>query len=609
MTDKSRAWMRNAAGALVVIVLCLFALPVEVNAQSRKRVLMFFSLRQDSPIYASVQKSLVTPLREKLNGQLDDYTEYIDEPRFSDPNYQAALREFISHKYAGQRFDLIITVQRSALTFATQFAEELFPNTPVVFIAGKGLETENERPRTNFTGVLYKVDLKPTLENALQIQPDLRQVYVITGAANFDKHYEQGAREQFREFERRIAFTYSSGRSVDEVVADVKRLPPNSAIYQITMTEDRLGNRFGSGEALTQIAQQARVPIYSFKDTDMGKGILGGTLLSYDRMFELAVPVTLRVLNGEPADAIPVLEIFPSVTEFDWRQLRRFGFSEASLPAGSVVQFREPTFWERYRWRIVGAFSVMLLQAVLIGVLLIEHKRRWRASQKLRDLATRLISLQDEEHRRIAGELHDGLGQSLSIIRNRATLCKEDIADPESAAEQLDEISEAAVSAIEEVRQIAHNLRPYELDRLGLTAAVQSMIARVSEVTEIQVSADLDQIDGLLSSAAETSIYRIVQEALNNVIKHADASEVRVAIKHLGPDVVVSVHDNGRGINRNNGNGKNGDGFGLQSISERARMFGGDYSLVSQPERGTLMTVRVAINNRKNGQQNSHSDR
>lgn len=593
--------MRNAAGPLVVILLCLFSLTVEANARSQKRVLLFFSLRQDSPIYQSVQKSLVTPLRDKLNGQLDDYTEYIEEQRFSDPNYQAALKEFISHKYAGQRFDLIITVQRSALTFATLYADELFPNTPVVFIAGKGLETENERPRPNFTGVLYKVDLRSTLENALKLQPNLKHVYVITGAATFDKHYEQGAREQFREFEGRIAFSYSSGRSVDEVVADVQRLPPNSAIYQMTMNEDRFGYRFGAGEALAQIAQQANVPIYSFKETEMGKGILGGTLLSYDKMFELAVPSALRVLNGERADAVPVIEIFPSVTEFDWRQLRRFGFSEATLPAGSIVQFREPTFWERYKWRIVGALTIILLQALLIGVLLVERKRRWRTSQKLRNLATRLISLQDEEHRRIAGELHDGLGQSLSIIRNRATLCKEDIADPESAAEQLDEISQAAVSAIEEVRQIAHNLRPYELDRLGLTAAVQSMIARVSEVTEMQVSADLDQIDGLLSSEAETSIYRIVQEGLNNIIKHADASEARVAIKLLGPDLVVSVHDNGCGINGNHGNGKNGNGFGLQSISERARMFGGDYSLVSEADRGTLMTVRVAINNRKNG--------
>lgn len=590
------------SSAIVLVTILLFVWPVTVRAESRKRVLIFFSLRQDSPIYASAQKMLVTPLRQSLNGQLDDYTEYIDEPRFSDPTYRAALKDFITQKYAGQRFDLIITIQRAALTFATMYASELFPNTPVVFVAGKGLEVENERPQPGFTGVLYKVDLRPTLETALKLQPDLKQLYVITGAADYDKHYEQGARDQFREYEGRITFTYSSGRTVAEVSKDVSDLPSDAAIYNITMTEDRLGNRFGSGEALAQIAQKANVPIYSFKDTDMGKGVLGGMVLSYDKMFELTVPVALRVLQGEKPEAIPVTEIFPSVNLFDWRQLQRFGLSEATLPAGSLVQFREPTLWEHYKWRITGAFAVILLQALLIGILLLERNRRWRATQKLRELTTRLIRLQDEEHRRIAAELHDGLGQSLSIIRNRAILCKEDIADPQNVSEQLDEISAAAVSAIDEVREIAHNLRPYELDRLGLSAAVESMSGKISDVTPIRISCDLDPIDGLLPSAAETSVYRIIQEGLNNVIKHADASEARVGIKCSGSEIVVSVEDNGKGIRHPDSDGTNGSGFGLQGIAQRVHMLGGAFALNSQPNSGTLLTVRMAIQGSNNEQ-------
>src|SRR5262249_5438167 len=112
---------------------------------------------------------------------------------------------------------------------------------------------------------------------------------------------------------------------------------------------------------------------------------------------------------------------------------------------------------------------------------------RLRAERHLRELTVRLFQLQDEEQRRIAGELHDGLGQRLSIIRNRATLCMMDLSDHESVKEQLEEISATAVSAIDEVREIAHNLRPYELDRLGLAAAIESMVSKVSEATSIRL--------------------------------------------------------------------------------------------------------------------------
>jgi signal transduction histidine kinase len=284
---------------------------------------------------------------------------------------------------------------------------------------------------------------------------------------------------------------------------------------------------------------------------------------------------------------------------FDWRQLRRWKVDEAKIPPGSTVLYKEETFWKKYKGRILFGVSIIAVQALLIAGLLIQRNQRWRATrrltqreQELRRLTGQLIHLQDEEQRRIAAELHDGLGQSLSIIRNRATLCKEDIDDKEAVVEQLDEISAAAVSAIGEVREIAHNLRPYELDRLGLTAAIESMSTKISDVTPLQVSLELDSIDGLLPSAAETSLYRIVQEALNNVIKHAEATEVRVGIKQNGSEIMVSVHDNGKGMKQAN-NGDNG--FGLKGIAERARMLRGVYSLDSQPNNGTLLTVRVAL--------------
>ena len=150
------------------------------------------------------------------------------------------------------------------------------------------------------------------------------------------------------------------------------------------------------------------------------------------------------------------------------------------------------------------------------------------------------------------------------------------------------------------MREIAHNLRPYELDRLGLASAVESMVRKVSTATSMQLSTDLDQIDGLLSSAAEISVYRIVQEGLNNVIKHAAASEAHVGIKRINGEMVVSIHDNGKGIgpSREARSESNGGGFGLAGIAERARMLGATHEIDSTPGLGTTLTVHLKLTDR-----------
>ncbi len=227
-----------------------------------------------------------------------------------------------------------------------------------------------------------------------------------------------------------------------------------------------------------------------------------------------------------------------------------------------------------------------------MGVEITELKK---SGQSLRELTVRLLQLREEEHRRIASEMHDNLGQSLAIIKNRAMICLRNPGDPERVKEQLEEISATAASAIDEVREIAHNLRPYELDRLGLVEAIESMISRVSDSTAIRLSADLDRVEGLFTPEAEMGIYRIVQEGLNNVVRHAEASEARVSIKIVGSEVIIIVADNGRGIERHSSfsNGKNGKGFGLAVIAERVRMLGGSHEINSEPGHGTTLTVRL----------------
>jgi signal transduction histidine kinase len=167
--------------------------------------------------------------------------------------------------------------------------------------------------------------------------------------------------------------------------------------------------------------------------------------------------------------------------------------------------------------------------------------------------------------------------------------------DQNRSVEQLNEISTSVSQTLDEVRQIAANLHPYQIDRLGLTKAVEAMIRKVAAAAGIKFSTEIENIDGLFDAPAQINLYRIVQESLNNIVKHAAASEATVAIKRDEQRVAVTIRDNGKGFGAEPATGALNLGFGLAGMSERARMLGGEYAIRSTPGEGTAITLTIAL--------------
>ncbi len=204
----------------------------------------------------------------------------------------------------------------------------------------------------------------------------------------------------------------------------------------------------------------------------------------------------------------------------------------------------------------------------------------------------RLIESQEAERKRIAAELHDSLGQSLLVIKNRA-LIGGMAPDQPTVKEQFDEISQAASQAIDDARQIAYDLRPYHLDRLGLTQSLEEMIERVAASTSIHFTVNLPLLDGVFTKDGEAIFYRIVQESVSNIVKHSGTNEAVVEIRREEETVTLTIRDSGRGFTPP-GSSATG-GFGLIGLAERVQMLGGAYTLHTAPGRGTTITVTVPV--------------
>jgi signal transduction histidine kinase/ligand-binding sensor domain-containing protein len=254
-----------------------------------------------------------------------------------------------------------------------------------------------------------------------------------------------------------------------------------------------------------------------------------------------------------------------------------------------------PPFYRTWWFITLALLSVIGAAVVAVRYRLAQLQRKHEAQAAF---SRQLIESQEAERKRIAAELHDGLGQSLLVIKNRSLLGTMSPTVDGEAKDQFDEIAAATNQAIEEVRQIAYNLRPYHLDRLGLTQTIEAMLEKVSEASGINFIADIALLDGIFTNEGEVTLYRIVQESVNNIIKHAQATEARVQIRRAADQVTLKIEDDGRGFNpltpATNGQPVKG-GFGLIGMAERARMLGGAYAIESAPGKGTMVTVTIPI--------------
>jgi signal transduction histidine kinase/ligand-binding sensor domain-containing protein len=219
-----------------------------------------------------------------------------------------------------------------------------------------------------------------------------------------------------------------------------------------------------------------------------------------------------------------------------------------------------------------------------------------RARRLQEEFSRRLINANEAERRRVAGELHDSIGQSLAIIKNRVALSAESVTD-EKVRRQLELITAQTTQTIGEVREISYALRPYLLDNLGLTKAIDSLLDKIAETSKLTIESELDDVDNVFDPEAEMSIYRIIQESLSNIMKHAEASEAQVFVKKSERNLTVLVSDDGKGydLNQVENRDRGAGGFGLLGISERVKMLGGTQEIESKIGGGTTVLIKIPV--------------
>jgi signal transduction histidine kinase len=575
----------------------LFPITAARASDSAKQVLVLYSLRRDVPPADVGEAQLPRILRNNVPGGVDYYSEFLDRSRFH-ADYAPALRDFLRLKYQGQTFDLVIAFGEATVTFIEKNRDILFPETPVVFFSSRPLS----RPAYS-TGVVVEPDVAGTVLMATELQPDTRHVFVISGAESSEPSFESVARAQFKSFEPQLTFTYLTGLTKKELEPRLATLPDHSIVYYLSVERDRNGQNFHTLEFLDWVTAASRAPVYSWIDSAMDHGIVGGSLRDQVAEMQAVGELAVRVLRGELPQGISVVSPNLHVRQVDWRELRRWGISDTRVAGDVRVRFKEPSVWDRYGLHIVGAVLLLIVQMALITGLLVQGARRQEAEQRLlekqeelrtsydriRDLGGRLLNAQDDERSRIARDLHDDIGQQVAVLAVDLELLRTDTREAAGglASGALSRVHDIARS----VRDLSLRLHPAKLRLIGLVPALNGLQREFSQ-TGMSVNITHENLPPALPHDLTLCLFRIVQEALQNTVRHSNAGAVYVHLSGSATRIALTIVDNGMGFDVSSAWGK---GLGLLSIRERLDALGGTLEVSSGSGVGTRIDAEVPL--------------
>ena len=409
---RTSGWTAVLTGA----VLLAFSLAPIAAAQSNesKRVLILMEEDISWPVFKLIDDNIRITLQNGWPGKILIFSEHLDQDHFRDPAIQAEQIAWIKKKYANSNLNLIISVG--------DVPTDLFPGVPLVFLNADPRRKlpSSETSVTDSASVFVSLEPQKTLEVARRLQPGARRVVVIGNDSHIRGDYLSRIRTMISTTAGDMESIYLTDLAVPEICKRVSALGTETIVLFVGVRRDEKGKPLISAEVIPTVAAASGAPVYSLADTHIGTGAIGGYVVSFAEVGKEGGKLGLRMLAGEHPQDIETQNVYL----FDWRQLRRWGIPESSLPAGSTVMNRQLTVWETYKWYILVACLVCVIETILIAGLLRQRKNRIKFEQSLidrmtfekmlSDLSTTFISLPAEQ---IDTKIENNLGSIAEFLK------------------------------------------------------------------------------------------------------------------------------------------------------------------------------------------------
>jgi PAS domain S-box-containing protein len=709
---KTRGWF-----ALLVVVWT----SVGLAQAAPRRVLLLYSYEREFAPSASFTDLFLPELSRTSKEPVELIEVSLQAARLNSKAPDDSLTSLVQSMLAGRRPDLVVPIGGPAVKFAQRNRAELFPEAAMLLAGVDGRFVKKNAVGPNDTAVTVDHEPERLVQNILTVLPDTNHVFVVVGASHHERVWLDELKRAFAPFQGRVTFSWGNELSFAEMLARCGSLPPRSAILYAILSLDAKGIAHIEDRALAQLRAAANAPLFGVRSTQLGRGIVGGPLLSIEDMSRNTAAVAIRLLEGEPASRVSTPTQGLAAPTFDGRELRRWGIDEDRLPPGSTVMFREPTTWQRYRIPIVTLGAIAGLQVILVIALVANLTKRRRAEQRLREsegrlellsntapmmlwvsgpdklctdfnrpwleftgrsmeaelgngwaegvhpddlercveiyhsafdrrepfrmeyrlrrhdgeyrwvldtgvarflsdgtfagyvgsaldvtdlrlarnalasLSQRLMQDHEQERATVAKELQDGLCQRMIMLTMQLHgLSRPPIdGDEEHVRGRVADVSRQLADLAHEIFAIPDQLYSSNLKLLGLVAAGRIFCNELSAQHDVIVDFREEGMPADVPNDVALALFRVLQEALRNAVKHAGVRRVAVSLRGTFGGISLEVADEGVGFDAETV--MKSEGLGLIAMRERLRLVGGDCTVESRPGEGTRIRARVPL--------------
>lgn len=595
-----------------------------------KDVLILNSHSVGVPWADALNRAFNVAIRDLGISNIRLHIEYTGLSFHEDETYEKHLAGFYQHKYRDRQPFVVISLTSYASQFMKDYGKAMFPETS--FHVCVGDDSELRRLCPDSIGVVVQIDLARNIEAVFRIHPKTRHIAVIADATEIGRADGRHIINRLSTLDRPASVIDLIGLAMDDLLQQVAGLPDESVILYMPTFVDGAGQRFIPREILPTLSQAANAPIYSFWETMLGAGIVGGYLSSPDVLARQLAELTRDILAGTPRDLIPNLQVANSAFRYDWVQLQRWGIDTRRLPEGSQIHNRRLSVWDLYGHWIALTFAVMAVLLVLVIALFLNRLRLKRIQAELEAVK---LHLEDEVDARTASLNEARLEAQAALEENQQlmSILSHELRSPVAAISNATAVIDSALNKqqlalipdmVQRIRHAIFRLKNFldsltaedRLKKLGRRQAkqvvlhdhVQSLLAQLQQTHP--ESRCVWRLSGQASVTLQDPVmFNIVlNNLLDNAIKYSGGTqpvELSICVDERG-GIVMEVADRGPGIDaelrkqlfRKYTRGKqaeyvSGTGIGLYLVKHILELLNGRIDVLDRDGGGACFRVEL----------------
>ena len=407
---------------LFVVAVCLFtflsithAAPTPQPVDPNKHVLIINSYHKGYQWTDNTLAGIESVLKDgKSNIEL--HVEFMDSKRVVDKNHFYRLFLYYRSKFDQVKFNLIIVSDNDAFNFVLRYRDTLFPNIPVVFCGVNALNEMLQQKVPLLTGVVEDYDIKATLEVALKLHPQTKEIIAVSNGTPVGAAKKQLFNDALASIGKNLKGTIIDDPILSDFERLIKERSKDCIVLLLGSFKDKSGTTLPVEES-TPILARYDVPLYGVLEYYLGYGIIGGKLISGYHQGTLAAQMGLKILQGEPVDRVPIERKSPNLYMFDYTQMVKFGINQGGLPEGSVVinkpktQPKQNNINNTMVWAAIAVFVCLGIIVVLITLIFRSRRSAEESLEKLSVDLEKRVEARSEELMRSNAELRTKIAE------------------------------------------------------------------------------------------------------------------------------------------------------------------------------------------------------